>query len=795
MKNQIIRFRLLVIMLGVILFSFTSKAQTETLKVGTKTRTMLVYGPPAIEKNRPLLISMHGLNQDINYQQGQTQWETVAKANNFVVVYPAGINNSWDISGTTDTDFILAIINEMVKRYDIDRKRVYLSGFSMGGMMTYHAATKIADKIAAFAPVSGYLMGGPNTNSSRPIPIIHTHGTGDPVVPYSGVKTCLDAWITRNECPSTAKVTKPYPVGKTSSNGTKSVWGPGKDQVQVVLLSLEGVGHWHSNDGNGVNTSQEIWNFCKNYSLGFGVPEFISASVTDDNPKQIRMAFSNPLKKLDTYTGFAVKVDNVVVSIDSVVYSDTTHLTVHLADSILKQNDVLLTYYNGNVISTYDKKLENFKNSSVVNMLQGSAPIITEITTSKNGDSVLVRFNKKMLLPSDISSLVLTSEYNGVKNIPMLQGLFSRNDSTLLAFPLNERVYADYALSCSYSGNTIASSDSGLLRSVTAFPVTNISKGLPVQINSGRIDADGFTVYLAFSKPMNMQEIQLKQFVVKVNDVVVKAKEVFVSNTSIRFKLVTNVHFGDKVSLSYTPGTVTAADKGALDAFSDLALSNRVSAPAWVGLPAKIEAEKYIAQYGVQTEETSDTGGGSNVGYIDNGDWMEYAIDNSSNATSYQITFRVASTNNTGVISCYIDGKSVGSVSVPSTGNWQTFQSVTKNMTIPTGKHYLKLVTSTGGFNLNFLDIRTDLTDISKVSDEKVILSPNPVSDEINIHAIDFRHNKVEVYNIVGNKVISCATSGESDLRIPVQLSDGIYLVRISDDKQSQLTKIIVKNN
>ena len=98
MKNQIIRLRLLVVMLGVILFSFTSKAQTETLRVGTQTRTMLVYAPPAIEKNRPLLISMHGLNQDINYQQGQTQWETVAKANNFVVGYPAGINNSWDIS-------------------------------------------------------------------------------------------------------------------------------------------------------------------------------------------------------------------------------------------------------------------------------------------------------------------------------------------------------------------------------------------------------------------------------------------------------------------------------------------------------------------------------------------------------------------------------------------------------------------------------------------------------------------------------------------------------------------------
>lgn len=789
------RFPLLLTLLALFLHSSAIKAQTETLKVGTRTRTMLVYAPPGIEKNRPLLLSLHGLNQDINYQKGQAQWETVAKANKFVVVYPAGINNSWDISGTIDTDFILAIINEMSNRYGIDRKRVYLSGFSMGGMMTYHAANVIADKIAAFAPVSGYLMGGPNTNSTRPIPIIHTHGTGDPVVPYSGVQTCLDAWVSRNECPATAQVTKPYPVGKTSSNGTKYVWGPGKDQVQVVLLSLEGVGHWHSNDANGVNTSQEIWNFCKNFSLGFGVPEYLSASVADTTPKQVGVAFSIALKKLDAYTGFVVKVDNEVVKVDSVVYSDSTHLTVHLADSIRKENNVLLTYYNGNVLSTYDKKLENFKNTSVVNLLQGSSPIITEITSDKNGDTLIVQFNKKMLIPTESDSLSLTAEYNGTKKIPMLQCVFYRNDSTRLAFALNERVYADYALSCSYTGNTIASSDSGLLQPVTAFPVTNLSKGLPVQMKSGRIESDGFSVYLTFSKPMNMQEIQLKQFVVRVNDVIVKGNEIFVSNTSIQFKLLKNVHFGDKVSVSYTPGTVTAADKGALEAVSELSLSNRVTAPSYVGLPAKIEAEKYIAQYGVQTETTSDAGGGSNVGYIDNADWMEYAIENSSTSTSYQITYRVASTSSNGVINCYIDDKSVGSITVPSTGNWQTFTSVTKNITIPTGKHYLKLVATTGGFNLNYLDIRVDVTGINDVSEEKVTISPNPVRNEINIHAADFRHNKVEVFTVVGTKVISSETNGESDLRIPVQLADGIYLVKISDEKQYQLRKIIVKNN
>ena len=215
MKRKIFYYPLLLTLSGIFCIPNLSNAQIENFQVGSTTRKMLVYAPSTIVPGRPLLISMHGYNQDIAYQQSQTKWELIAKENNFVVVYPGGINNSWDLSGTSDIDFILAIIDEMYERYGIDRDRVYLSGFSMGGMMTYYAATKIADKIAAFAPVSGYMMGGPNTNSSRPIPIIHTHGTSDDVVSYSGVSTCLNAWVTRNGCPTTAQVTKPYPVGST----------------------------------------------------------------------------------------------------------------------------------------------------------------------------------------------------------------------------------------------------------------------------------------------------------------------------------------------------------------------------------------------------------------------------------------------------------------------------------------------------------------------------------------------------------------------------------------------------
>jgi poly(3-hydroxybutyrate) depolymerase len=244
----------------------------DNVQVGSATRTMITYVPSNLPAGRPLIISMHGSNQDPTYQKDHSMLEEVADTAKFAVVYPTGINNNWDLSGNSDINFILAIIDNMVSRYKIDRNRVYLSGFSMGGMMTYYAATKIADKIAAFAPISGYLMGGPNTNSSRPIPIIHTHGTGDDVVNFSGVQSCLNAWIKRNVCLTSEKITKPYPSSRPNSVGIKHYWGAGTEGVEVVLMELTGKGHWYSDDAANVMTSIEIWNFCKNYALDLKTP-------------------------------------------------------------------------------------------------------------------------------------------------------------------------------------------------------------------------------------------------------------------------------------------------------------------------------------------------------------------------------------------------------------------------------------------------------------------------------------------------------------------------------------------
>ena len=131
-------------------------AQTwEEVKVGTSTRKTLTYVPKNVEKSPALVISLHGMNQDPEYQQKQTQWNALADTEGFIVTYPQGNGNAWDISGNGDIQFVEQIMSDMELKHNVDKNRIYVSGFSMGGMMTYHCMAKLADKVAAFGPVSG----------------------------------------------------------------------------------------------------------------------------------------------------------------------------------------------------------------------------------------------------------------------------------------------------------------------------------------------------------------------------------------------------------------------------------------------------------------------------------------------------------------------------------------------------------------------------------------------------------------------------------------------------------------
>ena len=266
--------------------------KADNINVNGTSRSYNVYAPKNLGENRPLLIFCHGYNQDANWMQNNefkndnVSMEAVCDTAKFVVVFPNGIDKSWDTSGDRDINFVKAIIDKMVSQHKIDRNRVYLGGFSMGGMFTYHAMNKIPDLIAAYCPVSGYPMGGATANANvRPIPILHIHGTGDGTCSFSGVQPALNVWIKHNGCPTTAKITNNY----NGFGGAKlHIWGPGNDNVEVRLLELADKGHWICKEPQ-VYTGKEIWNFCKNYSLNKTSPN-VNITAPKSGAKYISFA-------------------------------------------------------------------------------------------------------------------------------------------------------------------------------------------------------------------------------------------------------------------------------------------------------------------------------------------------------------------------------------------------------------------------------------------------------------------------------------------------------------------------
>ena len=330
--------------------------------VYVNSRQVYVYAPNGITANRPLLISCHGMDQSIAYQRNQAKWEQIADTANFVVAYPGGGTgySTWDINGDKDVNFILAIIDDMYEKYGIDKSRVYMSGFSMGGMLTYHMMAKIPDRIAAFAPVSGHLMGGGSYSNVRPLPLIHVHGTSDSVVSYDGSTDYVTGWAKQNGCNDTP-ITTQYTNGNPTCK--KEVWTDGKCETEVVRISFNGRDHEHNNSG-ALHTSREIWNFVKNYSLECGKVGSSGISIT--SPSAGGKYSEGDVLPITIKIGGNIEVDEIEISIDGTEFANlssepwSTKWTSVSGDHVIK---AVATLANGTKVESQVKVFVNIPQS------------------------------------------------------------------------------------------------------------------------------------------------------------------------------------------------------------------------------------------------------------------------------------------------------------------------------------------------------------------------------------------------------------------------------------------------
>ena len=241
------------------------KKQSIDIKVNGKSRNMVVFTPNQLPAKSPLFIVTHGMNQDPEYQYGSDKMYEMIDTAKFVITYLRSDGSTWDVGGTNDQNFVIKAIDEMANKFDIDKERVYWSGFSMGSMLIHHCIANMQDKIAAFAPTSGIQFSEqPWSKCKKPVNLLECIAYGDDVFGYEqyGIHAYIENYAKHDKHTQYSKTVGYKPIGSSWFDGDLEKWTGGPNGGEVWLYSYNNGGHWPMDLNRHL-----IWNFCKRFSL------------------------------------------------------------------------------------------------------------------------------------------------------------------------------------------------------------------------------------------------------------------------------------------------------------------------------------------------------------------------------------------------------------------------------------------------------------------------------------------------------------------------------------------------
>jgi polyhydroxybutyrate depolymerase len=233
---------------------------TLTIQVGG-TRSYVLHIPSTYDGTKPvpLIVDFHGLATSGMQQRRDSTFPDVTDPEGAVMVFPTGIAGpsgpGWNVgpccvTGVDDVAFVRAVVSQVSATACIDPKRVYASGFSMGGGMAHYLACHAADVFAAVAPASFDLLeeNVGDCQPPRPVSVISFRGSADMLVPYAGgyssvvpgmpvtflgAQATFQKWAEIDQCTGTPSA--------PDANGC-STYSNCAGGVEVVLCTIQGKG-------------------------------------------------------------------------------------------------------------------------------------------------------------------------------------------------------------------------------------------------------------------------------------------------------------------------------------------------------------------------------------------------------------------------------------------------------------------------------------------------------------------------------------------------------------------------
>ncbi|HET8936676.1 MAG TPA: PHB depolymerase family esterase [Polyangiales bacterium] len=251
----------------------------KTLMHGGRERRFSVYVPSSITGGMrvPLVLDFHGNGSTGAQEQSGSGWRQKADAEHFIVVYPDGIGNGWNVgnccgealmSMVDDVGFARAMVENVETEACIDAHRVYATGISNGAGLAHRLACEAADVFAAIAAASADLVTDP-CKPARPISEISVRGLSDTLVAYEGgntgstgwyspgAKGTLDLWKSIDGCMGSPTETLEYCETYTQCSAG----------VEVTLCSLPGTGHILYQNSLNFSVSDNAWEMFKRQTL------------------------------------------------------------------------------------------------------------------------------------------------------------------------------------------------------------------------------------------------------------------------------------------------------------------------------------------------------------------------------------------------------------------------------------------------------------------------------------------------------------------------------------------------
>ena len=276
-------------------------------------RDYILHVPPGYNASEatPLVLNLHGYTSNAQQQQFYSGFDSDADTAGYIVVYPNGIANAWNsgwnnpyYSGIDDVGFLSALIDTISEGYNIDDCRVFSTGMSNGGFMSYRLACELENKIAAVASVTGSMTDSMMyyCQNTRAIAVMEMHGTADNTVPYTGttaftsVDENLNFWATHNNCVgSSTSQDLPDIDPLDGATVTKIQYTTCDATTELITFRINGGAHtWPGASFNIGVTTQDISANSEILQFFNTHPRCTGSTSVEENNSQAMLLFPNP---------------------------------------------------------------------------------------------------------------------------------------------------------------------------------------------------------------------------------------------------------------------------------------------------------------------------------------------------------------------------------------------------------------------------------------------------------------------------------------------------------------------